>query len=267
MLSKETLQEIAKRAGVEVEALKTAISSVNEEKLELTPVHIYTDEELTTLKDNMGKEGYNRGKVAGVEMEFKEIRDELGIEVEGKDFRKLISKYSEKVLADAKMEPNKKITDLTNDLTKLQETLRQTEEEKKREISDLKSKFDKMEVESLVKSKITDEDTYLIYRGKYDIRKTETGFEIVDLKTNEVLKDKMQTPVKVEEHLNSFIESRKGNPAGRGGTDDFSFKTGTESLKTRSEVETYCEKNKVPLHERASILAKAMKNEGFDVKR
>ena len=56
-----------------------------------------------------------------------------------------------------------------------------------------------MEVESLVKSKITDEDTYLIYRGKYDIRKTETGFEIVDLKTNEVLKDKMQTPVKVEE--------------------------------------------------------------------
>ena len=274
MVSKEDLQEIAKRAGISVDALSKAISSDIEEKLELPEVHSYTEQELVTLKDNISKEAYTRGKEAGVEMKFKELRDRHGLEIEGKDMDKLFEKYGEKILAEAKTEPSKKINELTQDLEKLRLTLKQTEEQKNNELSQYKSRMDKLEIETLVKSLLPEkagdlekEDLFLLYTGKHEIRKTETGFEIVDLKTNEVLKDKSQSPIKIQDDISKFMEGRKIPQNGRGGKDEQNFSTGIESLKTRTQGENYCDKNNIPLHERSSILLKAMKSEGFDMAR
>lgn len=273
MLSKETLQEIAKVAGLDAEALKTAIASDKEEQLSIKG-HLFSDEELATLKTNVSKEAYERGKVAGVEMEFKEIRDSYGVEIEGKDFRKLMEKYGEKVMRDAKLEPSAKITELTNDIKKLQETLSITEKSKNEELTTLKAQMDRIAIESAVKSALPDsaggldrEDLATLYFGKRQIRKTETGFEIIDTKNNETLKDKMQNPLSLSDDIKAFLEGRKLPTEGRGGKDENNFKTGVESLKSRSSVQEYCTKNNIPLHEQANILQKAMKNEGFDMAR
>ena len=55
--------------------------------------------------------------------------------------------------------------------------------------------------------------------------------------------------------------------AGRGAGDNSGQKRNNiESFRKMSEVEEYIEKNEIPLSEQAGIKAKAMKNEGFDIR-
>jgi len=113
--------------GQIVEVEKTAVSEAleaGELKIETDKEFIvktddiitYSKEDFETFKTNHGNAEYKKGKIAGYEMLVKEAKEKEGIEVDGKNFDVFSSELKKKVLADAKIEPTKKIMELENDL-------------------------------------------------------------------------------------------------------------------------------------------------------
>lgn len=118
MLKKETIEAFAKYAGVSASDLEAKIKSESEEDITLQKVNIFTDDQLTERISNEKTTSYNEGKTAGVEMLVKDKKKELGYEFEGKDFDSLLNHHSTKI-KEASGKPNEKVTELTNDITKL----------------------------------------------------------------------------------------------------------------------------------------------------
>jgi hypothetical protein len=275
MLKKETLQEIAKRLGIEADELQKLIASDKEETIELKTVHLFEDAELLTLKENSKREGYTEGKKAGLEMAIKDEKEKHGLEFEGKTIDNLLNSFKKKIETDLKVEPNKKIQELTADLEKVRQTLTQTEQEKQKEVEAIKNQLKQTKIESrlsqLLPEKtdngLTRDDLKTLYFAKRQIDEDESGLKIIDRLTNEILKDKTQSPIKLETDIETFlIERNIRKIKGRGGDNENPPDNGIDSLRKRTDVETYFEENNIPISERAPILAKAMKNEGFDIR-
>ena len=105
--------------GVKIETLKEALTSDNEVEVSYKSGMLLDDTQLTSLKSTVKKEGYNEGKVAGVEIRAKEIKEKFNIDIEGKDFDKIFTTYGENVLKDAKIEPDKKLKEVNDSLANL----------------------------------------------------------------------------------------------------------------------------------------------------
>ena len=103
------------------EKLLTIIKDEKEIELTIAPVHLLGETELTELKTTVKKDGYNEGSKAGSEMFAKELKKAFGLngdEYPGKDIETVKTILNNKVLADAKIEPEKKVKELTESLTK-----------------------------------------------------------------------------------------------------------------------------------------------------
>lgn len=118
MLKKETIEAFAKFAGVSASDLEAKIKSESEEDITLQKVNVFTDEQLNTRIQNEKTTSYNEGKTAGVEMEVKNKKKELGYEFEGKDFNSLLEHHSNKI-QESFEKPDKKVQELTNDIEKM----------------------------------------------------------------------------------------------------------------------------------------------------
>ena len=130
MLNKETLNKIAKSLKLKVEDLESALTNEKEVALEIPELTLLTAEELTARDENIGRTKYNEGKTAGVEMGVKELKNELGLDFDGKDIKSLVTAVQKKTLDDAKIEPNKKVEELNNVVANLQKTIAEKETEK-----------------------------------------------------------------------------------------------------------------------------------------
>jgi len=275
MLKDNDLQVIAKRIGLEADKLKDAISSDKEEELEIKEVTFFDADELNTLKENVKKDGYKDGKKSGVEMEFKRLRELFGVELEGKDMEKLINKVVETKLSDAKVEPNKKISELEETIGKLRTTITDIEQDRDNKISDLRSKMNLSDINSQIRAlmpnddeTLTQDDLTVLYKAMFRVEKSDDGLAIYDVKTNELLKDKMQKNINLSDSIDTFLEGRKIKRDGRGGGDKNNFKGDPlKNIKTNSEFNAYCEDNEITLADRATILTKVMQNEGFDLRK
>jgi hypothetical protein len=276
MLKEITLSELAKRAGVAPAELKRAISAETEETLSFdTEGEFITHTELDLIKERAGKDSYKEGKKAGEEMFIKEIKTDENLDFEGKTKDSLLKALKDKIQKETGSEPTKRITELEADKKKLQDTLTEKENELKNETEKFNSRLNGIEIESVIKNGLpeklanglTREDAYILYKSGREFVKTAEGIALVDPITKQVVKDKKLNPVSITDDLKTFL-TRFGevDNSGRGGDDKTpKGKTNIETLSKNSEVEAYFEKNETPLHERAGILQKAMKNEGFKI--
>ena len=215
-MNKKVIEDLAKVLKLDVKVLTEAIET--EDKVIDLPegARFLTKEEVETIKDNHGKTRYDAGKTAGSEMLLKDLSEKVGFEETIKDGESFIAKYKSSVLEEAKVEPNKKITELETSI----ENLRGKITEKDAAYETLKSSIDGERRVLKAQSYIPElpetlgltkeEAANLILKG---IEFKEDGL----YKDGNLLKDSMEKPLSIEDYVGESVKTRgwKGKPTGR----------------------------------------------------
>jgi len=229
MLKKEALEKLAKLSKIEVSVLEAAIKATEEQDIAIPELNVFTADELATRDSNAKKTGYNEGKVAGLEIAVKEQKEKLGIDVEGKTLDVLIDAYGKKILADAKIEPNAKVAELTTSLKKVQDNLAAEIEAKKQLEGTITSIKTENTLISMFPDNVSDilskNEILGIVKAKYEFV-TEDG-KLVVKENGQIVKDTTtQNALDPKDVIKNYLTERKlvveGDPKrqGRGGEGD-----------------------------------------------
>lgn len=225
MLSEKSITRIAELAKVKPEDLKAAIADEKEVDVAIEEkLTVLTEPEITVLKNNE----YKNGKEKGVEMAVKDTKEKLGLEFQGKTIDGLVEAAQKKALADAKIEPEKKVQELEGKIKTLQTNL--TEAEQK--LTEKDSEVQKVKIHGELYKHIPepgengpalsrDEVIRLMEANGYEF-KNENG-KVVPYKNGEAQVDKLANPVAVKDIVSGFLKEKKlvtedHNPKGRGGS-------------------------------------------------
>lgn len=223
--AKDTLAKIAKLLKLKPEDVEAVATATDEKELAIDDnLQTFTGDEITTLKNNE----YANGKKTGVEMAVKEVKEKVGLEFQGKTIDGLLEAHGKKVLADAKIEPEKKVAEMEEKLKALQtnyQTLEKTVQEKDATVARVK-------VRTAVAKHIPapgengpaldqDEIIDLMLSKGYDFKQDETG-KVVAYKDGKEVTDKLSQPEDVKNVVTGFLKEKKlivddVTPGGRGG--------------------------------------------------
>lgn len=220
-LKKETLDKIAKAVKLDPAAFEAALKDEKEVDLKVEDgLENYTPDELTQLKKNE----YDRGKEVGVEMAVKDAKDKLGLSFQGKTIEGLATAVKTKALEEAKIEPDKRVSELEGKLATVQQTAQElqtklTETERRANEATLQGQL----LKHVPAGTLVEPDEVLtLMKGKgYSFESTETGL-VVKLNGKPV-QDKLANPKPANEVITEFTKERKlvaesaQTPAGRGG--------------------------------------------------
>ncbi len=226
----ENINEIEQSLGLEAGKLIELINSEDKVKIDLSNKVIYDKNDYNSLINNIKKEEFKKGQ----ELLLKELKDEQGLEYEGrKDPKNFIKHFREKIEAESKIEPEKKYSNLKTDFEKLQE-INQSLTQKYSELEmSIKKRENERFINETLLSEIPDnttipkDDILAILKAKNEFNVGEDGLEII--KDGEVLKNQttrdLLTP---NEFMKDFIKPYlKDVEGGRGNQDDDGVKAGT----------------------------------------
>jgi len=249
MLSKENWQEIATRSGIEADKLQELISSEKEEAVEFSKVTIFTDDQLDTLKQTVGKESAKTGSKTLIEMDVKALREKNGLEFEGKTIENLMNAFADKQVKAAKVDPNKKVEERDLSIKNLQKTLDATTKEKDGIINGLQSEIGNFKVNGELAKHLPDGLTVMNPNQFTTLAKNELNFGYNDdgifvaKRGDKVLKDNREMPLAVKDVLTDFARDNKWlSINGRGGEDD---KGGSGGFKTLNDVMKHMDENNI----------------------
>lgn len=219
--------------------------AINEKKSVMdlvSDVVVRSQEEETKFVENMKKDA----RKEGVEISVKKTREELGLTFEGKTVENLVKAVSEKAVADAKLNPDEKVTKLE---TKLQDkekalatALQRAEETEKR----LKNFSTEVKVDKLLETYIPKntllpvEDIKVILKSKLTVTENEDGgFEVKDMLGNVLKNATTQDPLPVKDAIENFFRDNthyvKGTDGGTGGGDSGSGASGKMTVEKFNE--------------------------------
>jgi len=247
MLKQEVQKFLTDTLGMDLEALKKAVASDEEVEIAYKSGILMDDTALSALKETVKKEGYNEGKVAGVEIEAKRIKEKFGIEIEGKNFEHILSQHEKQILANAKIEPAKKVTELETSLQNLQKQYQTDIELKQKEIADLSGTVGSLKINNELSKYIPEKLTGVNKNQFMALAKMEYqfGFEndgLIAKKGETVIKDKLEKPLPVSDVLTDFaVKNGWMSVEGRGGGDD----VGGGEIKTLKDAFDYMKKNNI----------------------
>jgi len=247
MVQKEFKTFLTDTLGVDIEALKASMTSDEEVKVEFKSGIFMDDEALTGLKETVKKEGYNEGKVTGVEMEAKRVKEKFNIDVEGKNFDNIFSTFEKQTLTNAKIEPNKKVDELNTSLTNLQKQYTNDLGLKDNEINSLNTKIGEYQINGDL-AKHLPELKGIKPNQFATLARTEYAFDYVDgnmvvKKGDTILKDKLEKPLPVKDVLTLFAtQNGWTDKDGRGGSDEGG---GSGEFKSMDDVYKHMDENKI----------------------
>jgi hypothetical protein len=243
-LKKETIKAIATHLKLKEEDLAKAITEKDEVDLVIADdITVLTAAEQQTLKDNE----YNRGKKAGPEMDVKAAKEKYELDFTGKTVDGLLEAYGKKVLADAKVNPDKKVTELEAKVTNLQKTVTEYETKltaKDTEVAGIKINGELYKhippAEENGPALGADDVIQLMRANGYEFKLEED--KLVPYKGGKALQDRLSNNRPVKEVIDEFLLEKKlitTVPAGRGGKDQkAAAKSGKLSeLKKKFEAE------------------------------
>ena len=248
MLKQEHSKFLSDTLGMDLEQLKTALTSDDEVEIKFKSGEFLDEEGLNTLKNTVKKQGYNEGTVAGVEMEAKRIKEKFKIDVEGKNFDTIIDTFKNQTLSNAKVEPNKKVEELTTSLTNLQKKYDSDLRLKDENINSLNSTISNFKNNAELNKHLPEGITGVSTNQFITLVKSdyEFGFEdnqFVVKQGGKVLKDTMERYISPKEVLTDYAKNNGWlSKEGRGGRDD----AGTgKTFKTEKDVFKYLEENNI----------------------
>jgi hypothetical protein len=225
MLKQETIQKIEQL--LKIKGLAEAIRSEGEVDLSISEdLTVYSEEEVKTLKSN----SYKEGKRAGVEMEVDDLKKELGLDFQGKTVKGLVEASQKKALQDAKVEPEKKVQELSEKISTLQKTVQEQEkaiQAKDQEVTGVKINGELYkhipQFGEGAPALAADEVITLMKANGYEFR-LEEG-RLVPYKNGQPLQDKTANPLEAKDVVTGFLQEKKllipdAPPvSGRGGGD------------------------------------------------
>ena len=259
-MNKKVLDQLAGALGIDVEVLTKGISSEQEDAtIELPKGTFLSEADLATLKDNHGKERYDAGATASREILLKDLADEAGIE-RSKDKSSFLKSYKTKLIEEANVEPDKKVSELQASLENLQKQL--TDGDKK--YSDLQKDVSTRETRFKIQSMLPDlpegsglskEEAVDIYLKNREVK--EDGI----YKAGNLMKDNLERALTLDKDIEGFVTERGWNviPTGRGGGAGKPTPNGS-GISTMEEYENHLKDRGLSVggQEANAILAKAM---------
>lgn len=218
-MNKDLIKNISKLLKVDsVEALTKALESESD-TFEFPSLIIRTSEEDETFKTNLLDNAKKEQLKAGMEIQIKNLKKATGLEYDGKKPEDFIEKYKNQILEEAKIEPNKKISELETSNSNLRKQLT----EKDTKISDLESSFAQRELKLKAQSYIptlaesvglSQSEAVGLFFNSHEVKDGQV------YRNNELLKDKLEKPITLETAVANFVAERKWTekqPSGRGG--------------------------------------------------
>ncbi|AUC15418.1 hypothetical protein BTO06_09825 [Tenacibaculum sp. SZ-18] len=263
MKREEFIKSLADTLKVDAKLLATELNKENDIKFELPKLNSFTDEELSTRDENIKKVGYDEGVTVGFDRSAKKIKDISGVEVEGKDITKIVGAIVSKANTEAKIEPDAKLQDALDSITKLQGTISSLEGERDKAVGDFQSFKQRQTILAAIPQNTVglSSETILTEMQAQGYSFTEEG---VHLNGDLVKDDKMQNPIPMVDVFNQFMTDKnwlKKSKPGRGGDDT----AGATPVNYKQFIEQ-CEKDGInPAGEEAIARAKelAMDNPEF----
>lgn len=226
-LKKEALTRIATLLKVKETDLEAAIKDEKEVDVAIDDkLQTFTETEVTTLKTNE----YNTGKKAGEEMAVKEAKEKLKLDFQGKTVDGLLDAHGKKVLADAKIEPDKKVQEYEEKVTNLQKTVAEKERELAEKTALAETSSINSELYQFIPAKgendpdMTPSDIIALAKSNGIEFKRENG-KLVPYQNGKQVLDKVSNVREAKDVLGEFITAKKyrsageATPGGRGGGD------------------------------------------------
>lgn len=222
-LKKEDIKKLADLAKLKVEDLEAALQAEAETAIEVAAdLHVYSQAEIDSLKTNE----YKRGQTAAVEIAVKDAKEKLGLDFQGKTIDGLADAVSRKALADAKIEPEKKVQELQEKLANVQKNYGELETKLKQKESEVEGIVINSEVFKYIPAfgenapALGQEEVLQLMRTNgYEFKK-ENGAIVAYKGGNQVL-DKVSKPIELKEVVTGFLKEKKliteeRQPEGRG---------------------------------------------------
>jgi predicted methyltransferase MtxX (methanogen marker protein 4) len=227
MLSKKQMDAFAAMTGITADVLAKAISDEQEVELELPEGRFFTKEKEETLLDNHGKRKYDEG----ISKATKDAYD-------GKSKDDFLKGIKSTLLEEAKVEPNKKVTELESSL----EVLRNQILEKDTAFESLKGSVDGERKMLKAQSFIPELPESLGLKKSEAANLILNGVEIKEdgiYKNGELVKDSMQKALSLEDFIKESVNSRGWAkvPSGRGGGSGGAVGASSSKPKTIEEYE------------------------------
>jgi len=233
MLSATQIKEIAALLHLDETKFSAAVTVAEEQAVEIPKgILSFLPDELQTLKTNE----YNTGKKAGVEMDVKSIKEELGLEFQGKTIKGLLEAANAKAVKDAGIDPGQKVTELTQKITTLTKTVQDQElalREKDKTVAAVKTRgelYKHIPAPGENGPALANDDVInLMEANGYSFAYNDAG-ALVASKAGQALNDKLGDPTPIADVVKGFMTEKKlisaegggaagaaGAGAGRGG--------------------------------------------------
>lgn len=265
----KNIDDLAKFVKGGADVLQKAMSSDDEISLELVEGGFVSDEELTGLKDGLFKKGKEEGQTVGYDFAMKDLKKDFGLEVEGKDRKAIAKAIQDKIMSDAKIEPEKKVTELNSSLESLRKQYETDKSQWENEVGKYKGEMKNISIMSeLIKNTpdvkgLKPNQFATLARTEFDFDFDDNG-SLVAKKNGEVLKDKMERPVPVKDILTDYAtQNGWTGTAGRGGGNESG--AGSSEFKSINDVYKHMETNNIdPMSKQGEKLISDFENSKND---
>jgi hypothetical protein len=195
-----------KEIEVEDAVLQTALEKKEAVTLTNDALVLRTKEEDEQYKVNLRSEAKN----TGVEIAIKEWRDKLGLDFQGKTMENFTEALKNKVLTDAKIEPEEKLKNTLKDMETLKQTIQSVQSEKEKVVNEFSSFKNNFVVQSEL-SKVLPQNTIIpqddiltIVKNKFEFAVNEGKIEVKQ--NGEVLKNPTTLdPLPVKDVIDKFF--------------------------------------------------------------
>lgn len=219
----KVIERLAGLAKVEKSVLLEALTSADEKTITIPEgIQSFTSDDLTTYTSNAINEAKPKIQTAAIEVAFKELGRANGFEETVRDASSFVTNFKTKVLADAKLEPNKIEEKYQGQLREKDELLTK----KDGEINQLKTGLEEFKLNTSIDSKIANslgeskllgkDDRLILFKTKYEVKKTGDITEVIDKSNGQPLKDSLKNPMKIEDVVKEF-DKKYLTSDGRGG--------------------------------------------------
>ncbi|HDZ04840.1 hypothetical protein LCGC14_0370770 [marine sediment metagenome] len=268
----KNIKDLEKRLGLEEGVLAKGFTEDEEVEISLPEVIRTKEEDDTfkaTLTENIKSQAKSDFSNLNLEMAIKQAKIDRGMEAfEGKkDLNIFLDAFQNKVLEDAKIEPDKKIQEQNESLGKLRITIQEQKdlfENHEKTFSQFKQQttIDNMLMRAIPESglNISRDRALILFKSEFNTS-LEDGNLTFSKNGGGILKDKMESPLKIDVIMGDFVNDFRKKAEGGAGGGNENPKKGTDVEEVVAKLE---EEGKTDEQINQELLKRTLKKEFKD---